>query len=640
VLALWSAVGVFAQDIPRISGQITDQTRSQVLASGRGQIQAALDDLQQRQNIQLFVLFLESTGGRSVTDFANEVARQNSFGGNDALLVVALSDRTDALWRSSELQGQLTDQELQQVLTRRVEPLLAQGDFPGAVVGATRGLSDVAGAGGAQPGGTSAPGFNFGPLLLIGLLVIGGLWLWNTLSRRRQEQKTVEERDRQTGQLAREANTLLIHADEALRAAQEEVAFAEAQFSEEDVAPYREAVTQASAELKAAFTLRQQLDDDVPEDADTRRHMLEELIQRTRHAQELLDEQRKRIEELRNLERNAPQILAALPAQLDALEARIPEAQSTLASLQGYADRSTASVQGNIAEAEKRIAHARSEVEAGKQALSGGQSSDAVPHARAAQHELAEATQLVDAIGTLAKAVRQAEQAAGPQIETARADVQATRAALAQAGVTGAESRLAEAETALQQAEREMATDKPDFLAAHRLASNAEAIADDIMAEVKRETEQRAKEGEVLARQLQVAETSYDRAADYISARRHGIGREARTRLAEAERHLERAQDLATTDPRQALAEAREAQRLAEEAYALAQDDFEDYDNYGGRRRRGGIIPFPIIIGGGGWGGGGWSGGGFGGTPWGSGGGGSVGGGWGGGGGGAVGGHW
>jgi uncharacterized membrane protein YgcG len=639
-------ISVSAQDIPQLQGQITDLTRAQVLAGDRARIAASLNELQQNEDVQLFTLFVESTGGRTVTDYATEVARQNSLGGNDALLVVALADRTDALWRGSRSLDRLTDRELEQVLSRRVEPLLAQGDFGGAVIAAARGLGEVAGSGESQvqqPGGPGGIGVNLGPLIAIGVLGVGGFWLWNAISRRRQQQQTAETHARDEEQLAQEANSRLISADEALRAADQEIAFAVAQFGEEEVAPYRAAVAQASTELKAAFALRQQLDDDVPEDAETRHALLAEMIERANRAEALLDEQRQRIEELRNLERNAPQILAALPAQIDAVAARVPKAQHTLGGLQRYAEGTWGSVQGNIPEAEKRLTSARAEVEAGQRELDAGQASSAAQHARSAQRALTEAAQLVDAIDTIARSVQQAQQAVGPQIATARADIAAARAALAGSATDGAIGQLTAAEQALQEAERELAAAQPDILAAHRLATQAEATADEIVAHVREQDAQRAREREILTSQLQVAEASYWQAADYISARHRGIGRAARTRLAEAERHLGRAQTLADTDARTALTEARRAEQLAEEAYALAREDFDDYDRYGGdvftgRRGGGVVIPFPVPIGGG-WGGAGW-----GGSPWGSFGGGSsgggaVGGGWSAG-GGAVGGRW
>ena len=101
-----------SQEIPRLQEQITDLTRDQVLAGGRARIEIALRDLLETRNVQLFVLFVESTGDRSVTEFTNEVARRNSLGGNDALLLVALNDRTDAIWRGSQTLARLSDREL------------------------------------------------------------------------------------------------------------------------------------------------------------------------------------------------------------------------------------------------------------------------------------------------------------------------------------------------------------------------------------------------------------------------------------------------------------------------------------------------------------------------------------------------
>jgi hypothetical protein len=357
--------------------------------------------------------------------------------------------------------------------------------------------------------------------------------------------------------------------------------------------------------------------------------MLEEIIQRARHAKTLLEEDQKRIQALRDLERNAPQILAALPARLDAAQERIPEAQRTMESLMRYAERARVSVRGNIAEAEKRLAHARTEVERGQQALAVGKPSVAARSARAAQQALAEAVRLLDAIDTLLKSIRQAEEAVGPQIATAQADIQAAQTAAA-TRPGPFQDRVTVAERALKQAQSEIAAQQPDFLTAHRLATEAEAIADEVLTGVRGEEERRAREAEMLATQLRLAESAYDRAENYIAGRHRNAGREARTRLTEAGRQLDEAKALSGAEPTAALEAARRAQQLADAAYAMAQDDFDHHD---GRRGRGIPFPVPIILGGGH----GHSGGGWGGTPWGSGGG-SIGGSWGGG--GSVGGRW
>ena len=45
----------------------------------------------------------ETTGDRTAADYAAETARQNSLGGDDALLLVAIDDRTDQIWVSDGL---------------------------------------------------------------------------------------------------------------------------------------------------------------------------------------------------------------------------------------------------------------------------------------------------------------------------------------------------------------------------------------------------------------------------------------------------------------------------------------------------------------------------------------------------------
>jgi hypothetical protein len=149
------------------------------------------------------------------------------------------------------------------------------------------------------------------------------------------------------------------------------------------------------------------------------------------------------------------------------------------------------------------------------------------------------------------------------------------------------------------------------------------------------------------------ARSTIGAAADYITTHRGVVGSEARTRLAEAERRLERAVELAGSggsgdsggsggsgDPRGGLAEAQQADALARRAQNLAEEDVRAYGNpfgpggvQGAGNARGGLggaVLGGIILGGlsdgggrsggygggsGGEGGGGSGGGGFGGGP-------------------------
>lgn len=611
LLSFAMATSAFADDIPRLGGQLTDRSSAQVLSSGTTAIQNALNDLLIKDDVQLFVLFVETTGSRNVTDFATEVATQNSLGGNDALLVVALTDRSDALWLSDRL-DRITNDEGQTVLTQQLEPRLRSGDFAGAVVAAIGGISAASRVGAATAAPTAQPsgGLDLGWLNGVVLVLVAGAVVFTVFTlvrRRRTEVLTEHARDTKR---AEEANALLIRADESLRDAQQEMGYAEAQFTPEDVAPYRDAVAAASTELKAAFTARQQLDDEVPEDAETRRKLVEDIVTRATKALGLLDEQRKRVEEMRELEKRAPELLAQLKDQIAAASARLPEAERTVAGFARYAEQSWGSVKTNVADARDLLSRATAHVAEGDAAALKDDPAGAAKAVREAQQDLAEATGLIDAIGAVATAIAEAQRTAREHLAAASADIDKASATLAQNASPERAQRLATARAALASAESALASPTPDFLAAVKLATEAGTGAGTVLAEVKQEEERREREARVAAAQLQVARDAYRRAEDFIAPRRRTIGSTARTRLAEAERHLASAEQLVGAgDHAGALREAQQAQRLADEALSLARGDVDDAESRGpwtGFPRGGPVfIPFPFPVGGGHGGGGG-----------------------------------
>jgi hypothetical protein len=258
----------------------------------------------------------------TATEFADETARVNSLGGDDALLLVAVDDRTDAIWVSNALP--ITDAEINDVIVGALEPGLRSGDFPAAVVATAEALGAAASGVPVEPGPTDSPNKTEGPVVVppdgnppsgpangLGLLGLVGLVLlalgvvsvvvW--AASRVGAWREAEERDRRTGKLARETNARLIALDDRIRAADQEAGFVEAQFGADEAGPLRAAVASAKAELGGAFEVRQRLDDDQPEDPPTRERMLNDILERLGRAGAALDAQAKRIDELRTLER-------------------------------------------------------------------------------------------------------------------------------------------------------------------------------------------------------------------------------------------------------------------------------------------------------------------------------------------------
>ena len=608
LLAL-GVVGTTAQSTPDLDWPVTD-----LVAAVEGEtssIEDAVGALRERSDTQLFVLYADTTADLAVTDYAQAVADANSLGVGDAMYVVAVGDRTHALW--------LGDGALEKVSLDRqdgilldAEERLADGDLAGAPVVVAEGLQEALSAGGSPV---------LPVLVVLGLGVVG-VGAWYAWSRRRQIPAEAA-----AAQPPTISNAQLLELDEQVRNATNELGFVEAMYGTEAVRPYAAAIDEATAELTAAFGIRQRLDDAEPEDPATQRSMLEELSARVTRAQGILGTQRDHLRELRDIEKDAPRLIPALEAQLLTLEQRLPEADRQRAALEAsYAPGNWEAVRGNRTEAAKRIPAARTSLAEASAALATKDSGRAAVEVQEATQAVTEATTLLDALDAAVAQLAAAAGQVGAEIAGAATDIDAAAQALAAAGSAGGATRLAEARAALQRAQQLAAGVAPDVLGALEQANAAEAIADELVAgaratEVERERQAGMLQGAIASAQARVA-----MASDYVSTRRHGVGTEARTRASEAGRHLDTAIALSGSDPARALAEAQRAEALADEAYRLADADFGAWDqrppaeaSRGGSSvlgDMGGIILGTIIgnvLSGGSSGGGpGW-----GGTPWG-----------------------
>jgi uncharacterized membrane protein YgcG len=628
-----------AQSVPHLAGQVTDEAG--VVGGRTADISAAFDTLLSTRGVQLYVAFVPTTGGDVPQSFTRATFEQNGLGGNDMLLLVAVQDHRYAWWENGAVPS-LQSNDIDQLLSRTLDPRFRSNDYAGGVIDFAKALGAALGGatGGTEPtplpvtpapggGVATEPARDPGPWagILVGavLLLAGVALLWAWWRRRQYARLKAEERDRRTGELARRANALLIASDDAVHDAQQELGFAEAEFDPPDVDPLRAALSAAQTELSAAFTVRQQLDDDVPEDPETRERMLSEIVDRATRLTGLLDEQRKRLSGLREQAAQAPQVLAALPDRVAALTARLPATQATLERLRNYADSDTQSVNGNLEEARKRLAAASTEIERGQASLRAtpADTKTAARSVQRVQRVIVEATGLLDGVDRLAATLDDARARLDTEIAAAEADLKAALAATGKAPA-GADStaKLAEATSLLAAAKAQAGSATPAVLAALKGAQRANATADEVLASVRQAEEQRARERAALDAALRTAAASVARAQDFVASRRDGVDREARTRLAEAQRHLEQAQAQNATDPAAATAEAKLADQLADQAYDLASSDFDDWDRRGGGRRGGpdlgqivlgGIILGNVLGGMGRRGGGG----GWGGTPWG-----------------------
>ncbi|MFD7261037.1 TPM domain-containing protein [Streptomyces sp. NPDC059874] len=625
-------------------GQITDRVGA--LGDRQPAVTAALDRLYADRRIQLFVTYVRDFSGRSAQSWADATAEKNGLGQNDVLLAVATGARQYAY--SAAVDSGFTEQQLAEVARVAIEPALKQNDWAGAAIGAAGGYAAVLGGqpvpaptitpGPADPGGKASGESGAGdyvlPVVAVGAAGALGLYAYT----RRKRWVSGSGRGATTGpgwpegapdrlplpELDTKAKTLLVETDDAIRTSIEELGFADAQFGEAAIGPFTEAVKYAKDELTHAFRLRQQLDDAYPEDDATRRRMLDEIVARCTEANRRLDAESADFDRLRDLEKNAPQALATVEQHFRALTGRATTAEATLTALKRrYADSASGPVASNPEQAEERMLFATTSLDEARAALDAGDNGKAAVHVRAAEGAVDQAATLVDAVERRAQELAQAAGKLPGALNEAETDLADARGLLT--GTTEGTStadlrgRISRAEAVLADVRQEEAGGRYDPIDALRRIEEADAALDEALAGARERESGRQRAVALLDQAMLSARSAIGAATDYVTTTRGAVGSQARTRLAEAGRHLERAAALSSSDPAGALAEAQRADSLARQAQELAEADVRAYqDPYAGRRGggggRGGAVLGGIILGeilrGGGLGGGGGFGGG------------------------------
>ncbi|WP_234332493.1 TPM domain-containing protein, partial [Streptomyces sp. NRRL S-87] len=597
-------------------GQVTDRVGA--VAGRRAEVARALDRLYDSRRVQLFVAYVDGFSGRSPQSWADATAERNGLGRDDVLLAIATGDRQYAY--SAAADSGLTQQQLDDVARTAVEPALRQNDWAGAAIGAANGYDAVLGGrpvptpaitpGDPDPGGGSRTaaeddGTSAGDYVLP-VVAVGAAGALGALAYRRSRRRKGAKAGTTTpappgwgtpaappGQvplpeLDAHAKALLVETDDAVRTSTEELGFATAQFGDAAARPFTEALARAEDELTAAFRLRQQLDDAYPEDDPTRRRMLDEIIARCTEANAGLDAETEAFDRLRDLQKNAPQALAAVEARFRELTGRTTIARATLTALRTrYADSASAPVAGSVEQAEDRLLFATTSLGEARTALDAADNAVAAVHVRAAEGAVDQAATLVDAVERRAQDLAEAAGRLDGALTETETDLADARGLLTGTtdGVSTADlrGRIARAESVLADVRQERAAGRYDPLDALRRTEEADAVLDEALAGARERETSNQRARALLEQTLLTARSTIGAAADYVTTSRGAVGSRARTRLAEAQRHLERARELAGPDASGALAEAQRADALAREAQQLAEQDVGGFlSPYGG----------------------------------------------------------
>ncbi|WP_435839158.1 TPM domain-containing protein [Streptodolium elevatio] len=580
------------------SGQVTDKVGA--LDGRKDEVETALARLDQSQRLQLFVVYVRDFSGQSPAAWANTTAVRNGLGRDDLLLAVATGARQ--YYVSVDNAARLTEAQVDEVSRIAIEPHLRENDWAGAAIGAADGYTAMlSGApvvpgpivpGAANPDGDGGDGGGvpgWVPAVAVGGVAVAGGYLF--VRHRRAGRDETGAAPVPGGvplaELDKSASRLLVETDDAVRTSEQELGFATAEFGEEAVVPFAAALDFARTELGAAFRIRQRLDDDVPEDDAAKRAMLTEITARCTEANRRLDEQSDAFDRLRDLEANAPQVAAQVARDAATLSQAVEPARATLAQLtRRYADSALAPVADNADQAAERLAFVQDALTDADREHTAGRTGPAAVSVQAAEAAVAQVGQLLDAVHRRAAELDAAAASLPGLIAETRADLAEADAVVAAGrndpALVGLIAR-ARGELADAAPQPEPGSAPTDPIAAARRIEEADAALDKALADVRDEQDRvrRARAG--LDQALGAARAEVAAASDFVTTNRGAVGGTARTRLGEAQRHLDQAHASASADPVAALAEAQRSAALAGEAIGLAQQDVQRFrGGYGG----------------------------------------------------------
>ena len=425
--------------------------------------------------------------------------------------------------------------------------------------------------------------FSLVPSFIVLAVVLVALAAGSTVLRRRSRRLTRQKADAAVGgaplrvsvdELVKRANIQLVQMDDAIRAADDELQFARAEFGDASVHDFAEALDTAKKRASEAFALKQRLDDSVPDTEQQQRDWSKRILTLSDAALALVTAKSREVGSQRRLESSAPQAISRVRDLIANGQSQIPDAATALSGLAtAYAPRAYSAVadapdaaRAGLDEATALLDDAAGRLEANTLAPV----SKTVQAAEAAARQAVARLEAVHRMGDTLAGARTARSEALTAATTQLAEATRLRDTVED---PAAAARIADAAAALTTAVATAAstTTGDDPVADVDALDAASARLDETLA-VARTAQQRLDSARAaLEGAFAIAESHIAAADDTISARRGRVGTDARTRLAAATRELQLAR--LESDPVAALDAARRAGTLATDADALARYD-------------------------------------------------------------------
>lgn len=580
---------------------------SNVLGSDVPQLENQIAQLRKATGYSLFAIYVdEFTSPENPQKWAEAVFNKKNMGTNDAILVVGTESRQAFLGTSDKSP---LDDYRQEIFSNEVLPALGDDDWLGAAEGAISGIEafdngTLAGSGSSS----SSSGFSFFWVMII--IAGGAVVAFMVLSRRGKSKSAQLPTGQGPGfpgmpqqqlvpldQLRRQADQLLVAADDSIRSSEQELGFAEAQYGKEPIEVFTQDLVQAKQHLSESFRLQQQLDDDIPDTEQEQRSWLGEIINRCGQVNETLQKHADDFRKLRQLEQNAETRITEVAAEQEPLNQQLSARVAILEQLTDRYDQSAVSqILDNAKQASDRLSFAASALKQASEQLGSDRANAAllIQNAEEAQDQ---AEVLLEAINKSATALSQAESDLESAVALASRDVAQAQALVNNGSQPNLAGPVAGVLNALNNIKQSLGSKHNPLALISQLNEASKPLATSL-ANLRNQAEQEQAAREQLQSLLHTAESRINGTEDYIRARRGGVRSSARTRLSEAQRAYDDARSQSSRNPSAAVASAQRAIQLADQAASMAEQDVNGFGGgddfgggYGGRGRgRGGMF--------------------------------------------------
>ena len=581
--------------LPAASTTLTKHVTDELGILDASKAQQAVDTMSSKHGVGLWVLTV-SDSSRKASAIAEQTFKNTKLGRDDMLLVINIPADGSAS-KSYKLQAHSNSSKFSESDYKRIDSALKKqlsaGDYDAAVAAIPENMSGSSGSGSSD--GSSGSGSSALPLLLGGgaVAAAGGAAAWTVYKRRKNKENDdmlFGKRRNQGGapgnqpagpaamtveQLRTQAGSALVQADDTVRAAAEELSYAQAQFGLSATDAFTAALDSARKHLSRCFELRKILDDDIPETEPQQRQMYTEILQHCSEAVGEIRAQEEAFNKRRGIEANLPTSIAETAQRADETEQAIVMAETILVTLSAaYPASSLTSVAQAPEQARRLLAAGRTALDQARASVEASQEATAVEQVRIAQGSIAQAGQLAAQV----TGARERLQSAAKDLEAAIASISsdlvdakrlegAVPAATLAPLVADAEAAVAEGRQASG------ANPSGDPLAALDHLARAEAAIDAALAPAREREENDSRARASLGSRLARLNSQVESVTSYITTYRGAVGPSARTALSEAARHATAATTVQTTDPVAALAEVAAAEPLVAQAQALAEAD-------------------------------------------------------------------